>query len=264
LVGLGNLAAARLAPVAIAADPAILSPVGEGELPLVAIGGNDQAVQRRSVRLPVLGAVALTSGLAGALLWLGRRSPTTAELPPLPKSELQPEAQPETEPPPSSPLATTRLSREAVVDSLVQDLAHSDGSVRRHAVWALGQRGNSDAITPLIDRLLEADSQEKSLILAALAEISSRSLKPMHRALALGLQDPSPEVRKNAIRDLSRVYDTVVQLSAMLAHAAQDPDPSVQETARWALGQLSRIPAAPYAPVLPAEVPYDSDRLPPG
>ncbi len=162
--------------------------------------------------------------------------------------------------------ATTRLSSGDIVNSLVHELSSRDGAARRHAIWELGQRGNADAIQPLINGLLEADSQEKSLILAALSEISSRSLKPMHRALALGLQDPSPEVRKNAIRDLSRVYDTVVQLSHMLAHATQDPDPSVQETAQWALNQLNRIPAAAY-PALPpdANSPYDSDshRLPP-
>jgi peptidoglycan hydrolase-like protein with peptidoglycan-binding domain len=161
------------------------------------------------------------------------------------------------------PSATTRLSVGDIVDSLVNDLASLDGAVRRHAIWELGQQGHSAAIQPLVNGLLEADSQEKSLILAALAEISSRSLKPMHRALALGLQDPSPEVRKNAIRDLSRVYDTVVQLSHMLAHATQDPDPGVQETAQWALSQLNRIPAAPYPSALPPEVSYDGDRLPP-
>ncbi|MBD1872187.1 HEAT repeat domain-containing protein [Nodosilinea sp. FACHB-131] len=159
---------------------------------------------------------------------------------------------------------TTRLTPGDIVDSLIHELANRDGAVRRHAIWELGQRGHSDAIQPLIDGLLDADSQEKSLILAALAEISSRSLKPMHRALALGLQDPSPEVRKNAIRDLSRIYDTVVQLSHMLAHATQDPDVGVQETAQWALNQLNRIPAATYSGALPPETnsldaPHDSD-----
>lgn len=160
--------------------------------------------------------------------------------------------------------ATTRLAPGDIVDSLIHELANRDGAVRRHAIWELGQRGHSDAIQPLINGLLDADSQEKSLILAALAEISSRSLKPMHRALALGLQDPSPEVRKNAIRDLSRIYDTVVQLSHMLAHATQDPDVGVQETAQWALSQLNRIPAATYSGALPPETnsldaPYDSE-----
>ncbi|WP_216277902.1 HEAT repeat domain-containing protein [Phormidium tenue] len=161
--------------------------------------------------------------------------------------------------------ATTRLTSGDIVDSLIHELANRDGAIRRHAIWELGQRGHSDAIQPLINGLLDADSQEKSLILAALAEISSRSLKPMHRALALGLQDPSPEVRKNAIRDLSRIYDTVVQLSHMLAHATQDPDVGVQETAQWALSQLNRIPAATYPTLSPEanfrDGPYDS--LPP-
>ncbi|MEP0947013.1 MULTISPECIES: HEAT repeat domain-containing protein [Cyanophyceae] len=174
--------------------------------------------------------------------------------------------------------ATTRLTSGDIVDSLIHELDNRDGAIRRHAIWELGQLGHSEAIQPLINSLLDADSQEKSLILAALAEISSRSLKPMHRALALGLQDPSPEVRKNAIRDLSRIYDTVVQLSHMLAHATQDPDAGVQETAQWALSQLNRIPAATYSAALPPETasldsPYDSDsqrltpeghRLPPG
>ncbi|MGB3200775.1 MAG: HEAT repeat domain-containing protein, partial [Nodosilinea sp.] len=156
--------------------------------------------------------------------------------------------QPSAPPHPDLPLEdTTRLSLGDIVESLVHDLGSSDGSVRRHAIWELGQRGHSDAIQPLANRLLDADSQEKSLILAALAEISSRSLKPMHRALALGLQDPSPDVRKNAIRDLSRVYDTVVQFSHLLAHATQDSDPGVQETAQWALTQLNRMAAAPDA-----------------
>ncbi|MBW4458725.1 MAG: HEAT repeat domain-containing protein [Nodosilinea sp. WJT8-NPBG4] len=160
--------------------------------------------------------------------------------------------------------ATSRLTSGDIVDLLIHELANRDGAVRRHAIWELGQRGHSDAIQSLINGLLDADSQEKSLILAALAEINSRSLKPMHRALALGLQDPSPEVRKNAIRDLSRIYDTVVQLSHMLAHATQDPDVGVQETAQWALSQLNRIPAATYSGALPPEAnsldaPYDSD-----
>jgi HEAT repeat protein len=142
-------------------------------------------------------------------------------------------------------------------------LTSPNPTVRHRAIWELGQRGNSIAIQPLVNGLLEADSQEKSLILAALSEISSRSLKPMHRALALGLQDPSPEVRKNAIRDLSRVYDTLVQLSPMLAHATQDPDPEVQATAQWALGQLNRIAPAPYGDGRFLDAAPASDRLPP-
>ncbi|WP_017300524.1 HEAT repeat domain-containing protein [Nodosilinea nodulosa] len=218
----------------------------------------------RSLNWLILGSLALAAGLGGWLiLGRGNKRPQADALtatfphPPVPSpadttsdgataasSNFQAAAMATADLPLE---ATTRLSPVDIVGSLAQELASSDSAVRRHAIWELGQRGHSDAIQPLVNGLLEADSQEKSLILAALAEIGSRSLMPMHRALALGLQDPSPEVRKNAIRDLSRVYDAVVQLSPMLVHAAQDTDPGVQETARWALNQLNRIPAVPYA-----------------
>ncbi|PSN12231.1 hypothetical protein C7293_21060 [filamentous cyanobacterium CCT1] len=224
---------------------------------------NSSSPFRRRLGWLMVGSLALAVCLGG-WLWLGKgkRRSKPSGLPTAPPqanlhsakdaieygetpaaSRLQPETPVATDLPLE---ATTRLSRVDIVDSLVQELDSADSAVRRHAIWELGQRGHSDVIQPLINGLLEADSQEKSLILAALAEISSRSLKPMHRALALGLQDPSPEVRKNAIRDLSRVHDTVVQLSHMLVHATQDPDPGVQETAQWALNQLNRIPAASY------------------
>ncbi|TVQ08817.1 MAG: hypothetical protein EA368_10980 [Leptolyngbya sp. DLM2.Bin27] len=227
----------------------------------------------------LVGSLALLASLGGWRLWgQGKqRPPNRATVPadpePLPPGLASAGRPTLTASPPSDALAadlpleaTTRLTPVDIVDSLVNELTSADGAARRHAIWELGQRGNSDAIQPLVNGLLQADSQEKSLILAALAEISSRSLKPMHRALALGLQDPSPEVRKNAIRDLSRVYDTVVQLSHMLAHASQDPDPGVQETAQWALNQLNRIPAATYptqAATLDAAADSEGHRLPP-
>ncbi len=226
----------------------------------------------------LVGSLALATSLGGWLLLArGKPRPRADGLAPAPAADMPPSPS-QTEGTAAAadtnalvatelPLeATTRLSAVDIVNSLVNQLASTDGASRRQAIWELGQRGNSDAISPLVNGLLQADSQEKSLILAALAEISSRSLKPMHRALALGLQDPSPEVRKNAIRDLSRVYDSVVQLSHMLAHASQDPDPGVQETAQWALSQLNRIPAAPY-PSEPAALETSRDgeghRLPP-
>lgn len=136
---------------------------------------------------------------------------------------------------------TTRLVPVNIIDTLIEDLTSRDGTVRRKAIWELGQRGHSAALQPLVNGLVEADSKERSLILAALAEISSRSLKPLHQALAMSLQDPSPEVRKNAIRDLTRIYDTAIHLSRLLSHATQDSDPEVQAVAHWALVQLNQM-----------------------
>lgn len=140
---------------------------------------------------------------------------------------------------------TTRLAKVDVMDELVANLQVSDPTKRRKAIWELGQRGNSSAVQHLVNGMVDADSKEKSLILAALSEIGIRSLKPMNRALAIALQDDNPDVRKNAIRDLTRVYDLVTQISQMLGHATEDEDPEVRRTAEWALGQLNRIREAP-------------------
>ncbi len=136
---------------------------------------------------------------------------------------------------------TAPLGQVDIIDGLIGDLRNPDPAQRRKAIWELGQRGNSLAMQPLVDSMVDADSKEKSLVLAALSEIGIRSLKPMSRALAIALQDDNPEVRKNAIRDLTRVYDLVVQISQMLGHATEDEDPDVRQTATWALAQLNRI-----------------------
>ena len=137
--------------------------------------------------------------------------------------------------------ATGPLSQMDVLEGLLGELHNLDPAKRRKAIWELGQRGHSIAVQPLVDAMQNADSKEKSLLLAALSEIGIRSLKPMNRAMAIAFQDPNPEVRKNAIRDLSRVYDIVVQISHMLGHAAEDEDPEVRQTAAWALDKLNLI-----------------------
>ncbi|MDX2097502.1 MAG: HEAT repeat domain-containing protein [Leptolyngbyaceae cyanobacterium bins.59] len=139
---------------------------------------------------------------------------------------------------------TTRIAKPTIVEELVRELQSVDRTRRSRAIWELGQRGDSHAVQPLVDLLLDSDSKQRSLILASLSEIGVRTLKPLNRALTIGLQDENAEVRKNAIRDLTRVYDLIGQITQLLRHAAQDPDPEVQETARWALNQVGRLRTA--------------------
>ncbi|MBW4611294.1 MAG: peptidoglycan-binding protein [Hassallia sp. WJT32-NPBG1] len=136
---------------------------------------------------------------------------------------------------------TSRLAKVNIVEELMKDLRSPDLTKRRKAIWDLGQQGDSRAIQPLMEVMIDADSQQRSLILAALAEIGTRTLKPMNRALAISLQDESPEVRQNAIRDLTRVYDMMAQISQMLCLATEDSNADVQATARYALSQMNRI-----------------------
>jgi len=136
---------------------------------------------------------------------------------------------------------TTRLPKIDIIEELIKDLQSSDPTKRRKSIWELGQRGDSRAVQPLVDLIMDSDSKQVNLILGALSEIGTRTLKPMNRALALSLQDRNPDVRKNAIRDLTRIYDLVSQIGQLLRHAVDDSDVEVQETARWALNQLNQI-----------------------
>ncbi|MDZ8257787.1 peptidoglycan-binding protein [Nostoc sp. ChiQUE01b] len=158
------------------------------------------------------------------------------------------------------PEKTSRLAKLNIVDELIQDLRSSDPTKRRKAIWDLGQQGDSRAIQHLVDLIIDADSQESSLILAALSEIGIRTLKPMNRALAISIQDESPQVRQNAIRDLTRVYDMMGQMSQMLRHALEDPDADVQATARYALTQMNRIRGLPEQQNLQEDSDNDSQQ----
>jgi HEAT repeats len=143
--------------------------------------------------------------------------------------------------------ATTRLPKGSIVESLIDELRQPDPIKRHKVIWELSQRGDTRAVQPLVDLMVDSDSKQRSLILSALSEIGGRTLRPMSRALAISLQDPNADVRKNAIRDLTRVYDMIAQISQMVQQATEDPDREVQETARWALGQLNRIRPEPPA-----------------
>ncbi|MGL5196714.1 MAG: HEAT repeat domain-containing protein, partial [Chroococcales cyanobacterium] len=150
-------------------------------------------------------------------------------------------------PPPPSPEEglvrnePPQLAKIDAIDTLIEQLQSRVPTQRRKAIWELGQKGDSRAMQPLVTLLMDSDSRQRSLILASLAEIGNRTLQPMNRALVLSLQDSNPEVRKNAIRDLTRIYDLVSQTSQLLRHASEDSDPEVREAAQWALSQLNRL-----------------------
>lgn len=133
------------------------------------------------------------------------------------------------------------LPKFDIIEALILDLQSANGEKRRRAIWELGQRADSRAVRPLVELMGQSDSQQRSLISAALAELGVSLLKPMQKALVISLQDPNPTVRKNAMRDLMRVYDVVVQTSQALPYVLADPDPEVRETAQWAMAQLEKL-----------------------
>ncbi|HEY9690568.1 MAG TPA: tetratricopeptide repeat protein, partial [Coleofasciculaceae cyanobacterium] len=138
-------------------------------------------------------------------------------------------------------LSPTRVVKPSPIERAIQNLRSESAADRRKAIWELGQRGDSRAIQPLMEVLLNGDSKQRSLAIASLSAIGSRVLEPTLEAMALALRDHNPEVRTNAIRDLTQVYEQVARLSQMMGLAARDTDQQVQQTASWALGKLEQI-----------------------
>ncbi len=134
---------------------------------------------------------------------------------------------------------TTRIASGDYVETLLEELRETEPKKRRQAIWKLAQKADSRAMKPLVDLMIDTDSQERSLILEALSQISARTLRPMNHALTISLQDKNPQVRKNAIRDLTRIYELMSQISQLLCHAIDDSDREVQDTAKWAINQLN-------------------------
>ena len=124
------------------------------------------------------------------------------------------------------------------VEELITSLASNQPSQRRKAIWELAQSGDSRAIQPLVNLMMQSDSQQTSLILEAISQISIRTLKPINRALISSFQHNNPDVRKNAIRDITRIYELIHQVYQILRNAVNDPDQDVQETAKWAINKL--------------------------
>ena len=143
-------------------------------------------------------------------------------------------------------LEDTNLPKLDIVPELINDLAKSDRRIRQKTIWELAQRGDSRAMQPLVELMIKVDSQERGLILEAMTQITSRTLKPMNKALMMSLDDDNPRVKQNAIRDLARVYELMNQVTKRLSLVAEDSDEEVQKTATWALKQLNQIPTVPF------------------
>lgn len=138
--------------------------------------------------------------------------------------------------------ASNSLARLDIVPELIQDLQKGDRSLRRKTIWELAQRGDSRAMKPLVELMIDVDSQERGLILEAMTQIAGRTLKPMNKAIMMSLEDENTNVKQNAIRDLTRVYELMSQVTKRLSLVVEDSDAQVQETAKWALQKLNQMP----------------------
>ncbi|MBE9167431.1 hypothetical protein IQ238_07805 [Pleurocapsales cyanobacterium LEGE 06147] len=149
--------------------------------------------------------------------------------------------------------SSASISKLDLVSELIQDLQRGDRATRRQSIWELAQKADSRAMKPLVELMVDANSQEQSLILEAMTQIVSRTLKPMNQALMLSLENENSQVRQNAIRDLTTIYELMAQVTRRLARAVEDSDTEVQETAKWAIKQLDKMAPVPWEEKTAAE-----------
>ncbi|MDJ1182935.1 peptidoglycan-binding protein [Roseofilum casamattae] len=227
----------------------------EGETPALAPSPSESAVEDNGAIEPPSDS---TDNLDNLSDGVNGDRPTVIPTPvPEPVAATSPPLEKNAEPPGAIlPVnQTSRLPKLSIVDNLISQLHSSEPQQRRQAIWELGEQGNSLAVQPLLNLLLDCDSGERTLILAALSQIGVKTIKPMNRALSLSLQDENPEVRKNAIRDFTRMYELIATVSHMMCHAVDDPDGEVREVAEWSVKQLRRISAASNMVKLTSEKP---------
>ena len=126
-----------------------------------------------------------------------------------------------------------------LVVELIKDLQHSDRQIVRKAIWELAEKGDPRSIQPLVNIVPAVSSLDKSLISNAITQIVHRSFQPIEHRLFANLEHPDPQVRKNAIHDLSDIYLFIAPVTKQLVRMQLDEDPEVSQAAVRALHQLS-------------------------
>ncbi|MEM8672410.1 MAG: HEAT repeat domain-containing protein [Cyanobacteria bacterium P01_G01_bin.67] len=126
-----------------------------------------------------------------------------------------------------------------VVFELTKDLLQSDRNIRRKAIWELAKLGDSRVIEPLMAIMPQANSVDKSLIIKAITQITNRSFKPVNAKLFAMLNDDNPEVRVNAILDLTTFYKFIAPITQQLLQMQLDDNQEVRDRASQALQDLN-------------------------
>ena len=136
-------------------------------------------------------------------------------------------------------IMASRATGIDVVFELIQDLNHGDRRLQRKAIWELGRIGDSRSIEPLVTIMSEVNPLDRNLILSAISQITSRNFEAIHSALFDSLDDSRPEVKIDAIRDITALHKPTSLVTQRLSILLEDPNPEVSRTARWALQKIN-------------------------
>ena len=131
------------------------------------------------------------------------------------------------------------------VSELIREIQKGDHKISPQILEKLSQSSDLSTMLLLVELITEADSQQRSLILEAMRNITNSILKPMNQVLILSLGDENSQVKQNAIKDLTSIYEVMLQVTERLSQTVNDSEQKLPETAQWALQQLKQMPETP-------------------
>lgn len=124
-----------------------------------------------------------------------------------------------------------------VLDTLQAALADPDWTVREEAATTLGKLGADEAVEALRTALADRFWQVRLASVRSLGRLGRASGAAVPEVIAQ-LEQPSPNLRKEAVIALGQIGDA--RVAPVLERAAGDPDPDVRKLARLALSTLAR------------------------
>ncbi len=129
--------------------------------------------------------------------------------------------------------ALVRIGKNAI-PHLLTALNHQHPDVRRGAATALGQLSAQDAATPLGDLLGDEDRHVAEAAEFGLVSLGVIALPVLKQAL----DNPQPSTRLRAISGLGRLKTSAEDVSPRLAALLQEPNPEIVREAVIALGRI--------------------------
>jgi|GEM_PF-6204199 len=140
-------------------------------------------------------------------------------------------------------LLPPNISPSDVVLKLILELRLKDRQTRHKTIIKLAHKGDSRAMIPLVELMIQADPQERKLILGAIKKITNNTLNTMNKALIISLGDENSQIEPNTIRDLNRVYELMSEVTERLPKIINAPTAKAEATTEWAIRQLKKMPA---------------------
>ncbi|MBN1536420.1 MAG: HEAT repeat domain-containing protein [Anaerolineales bacterium] len=128
-----------------------------------------------------------------------------------------------------------------ILELLEEMLSNDNEKIRQTAVYALGEIGDFEKITPFLEQGLEdAHHSVRNAVIGALKQLGRKYPSPILAFARRHLHDPNPEIRRQIIHGIELHGRTHPQdILPLLQELQDDPNRRVSDMVIHVLGQIS-------------------------